>query len=168
MEEKLIDNQSDINPSGIPMFLKVLCILTFVGAGLAILSSLLNLLLYETLQSMFSSGPFVTREFSALGDILEETKKWNMINYALAGTGSVFGLIGALMMWKLRKIGFYLYVFGQVLALTGSVVVSIGMSKVDLPGPMGNSSPFIGMVFSFLICIAFVIMYGVNFKHLKN
>ncbi|MDP1802384.1 MAG: hypothetical protein Q8L81_13585, partial [Bacteroidota bacterium] len=60
-------------------------------------------------------------------------------------------LFGVIKMWKLQKIGFFLYV--------GATVVSIIMTIVY----SGFSSGMMSIVFGAL----FIVLYGLNLKHLK-
>jgi hypothetical protein len=60
------------------------------------------------------------------------------------------------MMWQLKKIGFYSYITGIVVGVLGPMVA--------LGGIMGWSSSA-GMGFFGLV---FIILYGVNLKHLTR
>ena len=165
MEElDIIDNDSNYGGAQkLPVFLKVLCILTFVGSGLGILGAFIGFLTsdmavesYELMQSMGGGG------FDVLGFDLEEMVKWQ--NYMNIGNlvGSVLCLMGALMMWKLKKVGFYLYLPGSIIPL---VVTGIGMQYV-FTGFMSGLGIF-SVVINGIFTAAFIIMYGVNFKHLR-
>jgi hypothetical protein len=59
------------------------------------------------------------------------------------------------MMWQLRKAGFYLYIAGILI----SVVMPIALFGGGLIGLMaGGISAFIGIIF--------IILYGVNMKYM--
>ena len=60
-------------------------------------------------------------------------------------------LYGAIMMWKLKKMGFYLYSGANVITL----VVPMIMASGKFP------------VFGLVITALFIILYGLNLKHLK-
>lgn len=161
MEIELIDKNEETNE--LPTFLKVLCILTFVGAGLTIIMSILftitiqmSLKLVESMDSIAGSSTGMVEVF-----------KWTIVSYILTGVGSLLGLVGALFMWKLKKIGFFIYLIGQIIPIIGVVLVYLAAMKTSF----GASSAFgnvITSAFYVLISIAFLIMYGVNLKHLKR
>ena len=78
--------------------------------------------------------------------------------YVLLGVGilgAVLCLIGAIMMWKQKKTGFYIYVVGEIVPPIISMVL-VGMGGMGALGVLG-----------FIVPIAFIIMYGVNLKHLS-
>ncbi len=90
-----------------PVFLTVLCILTFIGAGFAILSELVVLFL----PSSFMEGMQVQ-----FADMLGEEKAEEMVaSFVLQSrlapyqlVLSILSLTGAIMMFQLKRIGFYL------------------------------------------------------------
>ncbi len=114
-----------------PGFLTVLCILTFIGSGLGVLFSLLGIFGLGAMNSFLSNYGGVTAEAGMLKPIL-------MTIFSAAS------LYGAVMMWQLKKMGYYLYVAAQIL------IVAFGWSIMAL-------------VFALL----FIILYGLNFKHLQ-
>ncbi len=151
--------------NGIPMFLKVLCILTFVGAGIGLLSGIYSLLMNErSLQVLegMSNNPFGgTVDYTAY---IEKMRKWGVLVAILNIVANGLCLGGALMMWKLKKSGFYMYVVGQIVPF----IALYGL----LGGMMPNMGPMQGImvvaqVFGFIFPAAFVVMYGLNLKHLK-
>lgn len=113
-----------------PGFLTVLCILTFIGSGLSILFSLLGI---------FGIGA-LNNFASAYGVDSGETGVFKLILMVIFSGASLYG---AIMMWNLKKIGFYLYVAAQILM----VVFGFG---------------WIALFFAAL----FVVLYYLNLKHL--
>jgi asparagine N-glycosylation enzyme membrane subunit Stt3 len=62
---------------------------------------------------------------------------------------TLVGLFGVIKMWKLQKVGFYLYVATSVISLVMGIVYSgFGM-------------------FSLILTALFIVLYGLNLKHLK-
>ncbi|MFN6038665.1 MAG: hypothetical protein ACK452_09365, partial [Bacteroidota bacterium] len=59
-------------------------------------------------------------------------------------------LTGAIMVWKLKKLGFFLYVGGNIL-------------NIVLPLAFGLPFDILGTV----IVIIFIVLYFLNLKHLK-
>ncbi|MGV3630386.1 MAG: hypothetical protein ACO1O6_04240 [Bacteroidota bacterium] len=155
-------------PSGLPVFLKVLCILTFVGAGLYSLVYLFNMINFESsIKQLEASQEILSSTNNPFGDmsgLIAATKKWGMLSYILGFAGCILCLVGALMMWKLKKIGFYIYVAGQIIPFIGSFLM---MSASSGSGEFMGAVSTISVVFAILFSVAFIIMYGVNLKHLK-
>ncbi len=133
-----------------PVFLTVLCILSFIAAGFAIFGYIGVILLMgaatvaldgvsgldgmEGFDAVASAGPSVGMTWA----------------YIVVGFLTTIGaLVGVLKMWKLKKQGFMIY--------TGSTVVSIIMGIVY----SGFS------VFGVVISAAFIVMYYLNVKHME-
>ena len=133
-----------------PVFLTVLCILTFIGAGFAILSELVVLFL----PSSFMEGMQVQ-----FADMLGEEKAEEMVaSFVLQSrlapyqlVLSILSLTGANKMFQLKRIGFYLYTLAQVLL-------------VVLPGLIGGQWAILGAAFW---AILFIVLYAVNLKSMK-
>ncbi|MBL4862065.1 MAG: hypothetical protein JKY09_03490 [Crocinitomicaceae bacterium] len=148
-----------------PAFLTVLCILTFVGAGLGILGAVFGLVTSDMTERNLQMSAQLMDD-SPFGDFFgvnwEEMTRWqgyiNMANLI----GALLCLTGALMMWRLKKVGYYLYIPGCIIPL---VVSAVG-AQYMMSGMLAGMST-IGVVFAGMISLAFIIMYGVNLKHLK-
>ena len=154
----------------LPPFLKVLCILTFVGAGFGILGSIyamfmqdFTIRMLEGSNSAFQDNPFLSGFDNSA--YIETLKKWGQINNLLALLGSALCLVGALLMWKLKKNGFFIYLFGQIIPFIG-IYGLMGGAMPNSGGPLGGFAAA-GQVIAVIFPLAFVIMYGVNLKHLK-
>ncbi|MFN5417718.1 MAG: hypothetical protein ACK5B9_11725 [Flavobacteriia bacterium] len=165
--EDILDNSENENKGGLPMFLKVLCILTFVGAGLGILGSLWSIFTFESSMKTLElqRDLFAKNPMGDMSSIVEVTRKYGMFSYLMNLLGNSLCLVGALLMWKLKKIGFFTYIPGHIFPFAGSVVM---MSNMDggtnnMMGAISSISLIIAAIFS----IAFIIMYSVNYKHLK-
>jgi len=94
-----------------PTLLTVLCILTFIGSGLGLLAYLLLAALFGAMSDMLSSIP----GFSGLmtGGIA-----LFVIMFILA----FVSLFGAIKMWGLKKIGFYMYAAAQILMIIVPII----------------------------------------------
>ena len=105
------------------------------GAGSAMLSDILNSTM-ASLQATFVHA----REIAVVSLVL-----------------SVISLLGAILMFQLRRIGFYFYTAAQILAL------------FVLPYFAGFSMyVLIVMFFSGLISLLFIILYAVNLKYMTR
>lgn len=157
-EEIIEDVGGHASDGKLPQFLNVLTILTFIGSGLAILGGLYNLTTIDQqqanidlLNSMPSANIFGA-EFTQAAQVALDNI------YLLQSTGLIAALmciIGAFLMRKLNKTGFYLYLVASI----ASVAVPMAVVGFGLMGMM--------ILVGAVITIAFVIMYGVNFKYLK-
>lgn len=151
-----LDNTVEQNKR--PTFLTVLCILTFIGSGWGIISSLA---FQEPLMSEYAGYYY-----------------WVML---LLNVGT---LLGAIQMWQMKKMGLYIWTAAEVISvilmwvvvkgfvaeLTGAV--ETGDAEVDrlvtsaanetVAGAM-NFALILGSIFP----AAFVVMYWLNAKHLK-
>ena len=144
-----------------PTFLLVLCILTFIGSGWGTLSNLFSVftagLTDSSMQMEHYSSMLNSMDQGAgsavLSDILNSTMASLQATFVHAReiavvslVLSVISLLGAILMFQLRRLGFYLYTAAQILAL------------FVLPYFAGFSM-YVGMVmfFSGLICCQFEI-----------
>ncbi|MEA3480030.1 MAG: hypothetical protein U9R60_17745 [Bacteroidota bacterium] len=110
-----------------PDLLTILCILTFTGSGLAAFSFTMITMSYEESMQILESS-----DFNLPGmELLKNTKFGFFLTGAILYTVS---LIGAIQMWKLRKIGFHFYATAQVLLLILPLVYikSYGFQLFDI------------------------------------
>ena len=134
-----------------PILLKVLCILSWVGSGIQIIvSTLYSLFINEAVkQEMYSLLPNeeMVDMYKDIFNLMDKTSIWYFILY-LGNVAFVF------MMWNIKKMGFYGYVSVQLLIL----LVPYGVNPFD----------FNQLLVSSIFPLIFVVMYGMNLKHLKN
>lgn len=130
-EQNVQENAPSVEAKQRPTFLTVLCILTFIGSGLGVLFSLLGILGLGATNSFLSNYAGAAASSGMLKPIL-----------ILIFSGA--SLYGAIMMWSLKKMGYYLYVAAQIL------IVAFGFS-------------WIGLFFAAL----FIVLYGLNLKYLE-
>ncbi len=134
-------------PAGRTRLLSVLCILTFIGSGLNIISGL-------------AIGTFFS-DFVTVANDLAETYKLPGMEMITEGTPGFFFISallyagsvgGAIMMWNLRRTGFHLYTISQILLILAP------MYFFKLPGPS---------VLDLVLTGLFVILYSMNLKSMK-
>ncbi len=159
--EILEDTIDHGNNGSLPQFLNVLTILTFIGSGLTFVMAIYNLLTVEQQrQQIAETKALLGNSPIFMGtDIMKSAELALEHNTSLQGSAilaSLACLVGAYMMRKLQKNGFYLYIAGCVVA---TIVPILIMGA----GFMGGLPVIIGLIFT----MAFVIMYGVNAKYLK-
>lgn len=154
-----------------PVFITVLCILTFIGSGWGVVSESIKYFTADSqataisvakekvnadLQKNNDSGKgsqFAKKMMNSLNTSPENIKKG-----ALSSTlAAILCIAGAIMMWNLKKTGFYLYVAGTLVGIISPFVIFGGGNFIAI-----LSSALIGF-----IGLIFVILYGVNLKYMK-
>lgn len=156
-----------------PVFLKVLCMLTFIGSGYGIINSAITYFKANDISNI------VTQVKTKMNDDFKRKNRRNpdkviflnkIMNNASAlstpenlrktATGncitSVLCLLGAILMWHLQRIGFYIYVLGTIISIL-------------LPFYMFGSNFLTNISAGFLgfIGILFIIFYAMNIKSMK-
>ncbi len=178
MESNLSEFEEE--PVSRPTLLNVLCILTFIGSTWTILTNIWAYSTADKTAKIFSNirhnnipdsisksdsviykvgdkkrSMFGEKMMSSLSNLFTAEKiKENALGVIIT---AIFTLSGALLMWRMRRIGFYLYSTGVLLSiivpfyLFGNNLLAIGISSF---------SNFFGLVF--------VALYALNFKVLKK
>ena len=153
-----------------PTFLTVLCILTYVGVGLGIVMSVIAWWGMHAAQAMMDATTSMAEGMSeAAGsdmssmpgmseamDSANAAIKWANVTLIVSIVGNLLCLVGALQMWKLKKMGFYLYAVGEVAPVIATAVLLGG-------GAFGGMTLVMGAV----VPVLFVILYGLNLKHMN-
>lgn len=160
MEESTLENLEH-QPKKRPVFLTVLCILSFIGSGLAVISALPGLLFTNQTQTFYTLADSPLYRGGALPS-LEDFLFWTNVSNIVNILSALLGLAGALLMWRLKKSGFFLYAFSWLV----SVGVALVTTKIILAPFMGGLA-FAIVGLNVVIMIAFLIMYGVNLKHMN-
>jgi len=126
---------------GRPTFLTILCILTFIGSGLGVLSYLLLIV---------GAGAIM----SFLGSMGGATGGGGMAFMVISLVLALASLFGAIQMWKLKKMGFMLYAGANAVALI-------------LPYLFGTPFFLTAFMVGLLITGGFIVMYYLNVKHMS-
>lgn len=161
----------------ITTFLTVLCILTFVGSTFGILGGIYGYFTAkattsmvtqsrETMDSLIKDANIDSADIKPLklvtnlsntmskGYTVEKIRN-NSLFQILA---SIFCLGGALLMWKLKKSGYYSYLIGTLIGIIGPLAIFGIDNFLGIASSLGVA----------LVGIVFCILYGLNYKHLKN
>ncbi len=155
-----------------PVFLTVLCILTFIGSGWGVLSNLFSIFTADALNEshirmeQYSTlmGEMEGEELSSfwanfLSSSMEMAQIAMMHAREIATMQLVLGivsLLGAILMFRLSRLGFYLYVAAQVLMLFVFPYFA-GFSAVVLVSLFGSA----------LFTAVFIAMYAVNVRYMN-
>lgn len=135
--------------AGRPTFLTVICILSFIGIGFAVIGYLGAFALLGVAESAMSEMSDMAAEMGGTSSSASTGMIWA---YIIVGfITAIVSLLGVIQMWKLKKAGFMLYTGATVVALImGIVYAGIGASIVSI-----------------IISGAFIAMYGMNLKHMS-
>ena len=144
-------------------FLTVLCILTFLGSTMFIVqngylaihpeSQLKNMTNMEKGQTN-ASNPFVQKMMPALEEFKDFEKTRN--NATAGAISGIMTLVGAVLMFKQNKKGFYLYVAGCFLSIITPYIIYPDNMIIKM-----------GLAFTLFISIVFTIMYAFCLKEMR-
>jgi 1,4-dihydroxy-2-naphthoate octaprenyltransferase len=158
-----------------PLFLKVLCILTFIGSSYAIITSAVSYFNADTVANVLTStkeqmnkdlndkskttDPAGNGFANKVMDNMSVMSNPENLRKSSLGTiiSSVFCLIGAILMWRLNRTGFWLYTLGTII---GVIVPFYVFGNNFLTALSVGFASFIGVLF--------VIFYAMNLKSMKK
>jgi len=151
--ENYNDNYYDVNnpfepKKRRPVFLTVLCILTFIGSGINVLSYTAWALMGDSMASM--QMPFQMEQAQEMISRMTEVAAWKYGIIVLLYLGSIFG---AVMMLFMKKLGFHIYAVVQSILL---FLPSYFIFDHVVPD-----------IFSFIITATFIILYGIYYKKMS-
>ncbi len=128
-----------------PQLLSILCILTFIGSGFGVIGFLMVAINFEaTIEAL----KVLYAEMPEANFILEAPRDFFLVSFLL----SAFSLLGAVMMWNLRKIGFHIYTASQLIYLV-----------VPLIYFGGETNP----LFNIMLTALFVYLYARNLPFMR-
>lgn len=131
-----------------PVFLSVLCILTYIGSGLWIL-----IWSFSTMSTLAYFFYYFEPVFVIL---------FAVMYIGIIGLG-VLSLIGAIKMWQLKKVGFKLYMASWIIPLS---LIFIATAFNISTGARIDDSQFMLYGTTYLIGFTFMLMYGTMKKYL--
>lgn len=160
-------------PRGRTNFLTVLCVLTFVVSGYYFFKGVGGLIVgsqfsssdwagvSEGLEELMANADekpvaFMQKLLDAAGETVNAAMEHVV---ALGVTGlvvSLLSVLGAIMMWRLRKNGFYLYLIAKLIG----VIVPIMLIGVNI-----LTASYYG--FALFISIVMFILYGMNLRYMR-
>ena len=142
-----------------PMLLKVLCIISFIACGLTIAWDLIGTI------TSFMSSEILDGLFSNKN--LSESFQYGGANSARSLVTEIFSLLGVLMMWKLNRKGFYIYVVAELANYLCGVDFSLSWDAgidFDYSTFIAFAPVLIGLIFD----VAFFVLYGTQLKYMKR
>jgi hypothetical protein len=155
-----------------PVFLTILCIFTFIGSTLWIVWSTTNFITAQVTSEIERKEGLKNSDMG--GDISidksENRLRNNQFNetqafaepqklgkyFLLQGVSAVITLFGGIFMFRLKRVGFWGYLLGNIVSIVSPVLI-FGLNKTSA----ANSSLYFGF-----LGLLFVLMYAVNLKHM--
>ena len=131
-----------------PTLLSVLCILTFIGSGTNLFSSLLIFIFYPAFKTI---APEILKMFNITSG-LETILNVKPVFFLVSAIIYMVALFGAYNMWNLKKRGFHFYTIAQIM------IIILLMFFLKLPGP---SIPDV------IMSGIFITLYSINLKHMS-
>jgi hypothetical protein len=149
----------------LPDMLNVLTILTFIGCGTGLISSIYAFVnaqkSYDDMvkvQSNMENAPEIVKKMAGphMVELAEKSLENRIPILILSLVGYGLCVYGAIRMRKLKKEGFSFYALGEILPIIGGFIF-VGM------GLLGGFTLFVSLAFPAL----FLILYGTQLKHLS-
>ncbi|MFO7723293.1 MAG: hypothetical protein R6V49_08740 [Bacteroidales bacterium] len=148
-----------------PLFLTILCVLSFIGNGLMIMGVILGMIWMRVMRPVMEMAmeqepalqedPFLQ---SGFGQKIFELFDYFPTIYGIMLGAAVLNIFGVVLMWKLKKSGFYLYSITEMIPPIANIVI--------LAMVFGGFGVAMSLL-NFIIPLGFVIMYGLNLKHMR-
>ncbi|MES2762226.1 MAG: hypothetical protein V4677_08465 [Bacteroidota bacterium] len=173
MEENLILENNPVEQPKRSQFLKVLCILSFVMCGIMFLLSI-----WGIYQSTPEAQQKNIEQFRTINPEMADQMEDNMIemmNNPFAKIKPYLDLVylfisflGVMMMWNLKRTGFYVYAIAELLPYTGFLFLGSNALKM-MGGPGGSTTiAMVMMIIMVVLDLAFIIMYSRNLKEMNK
>jgi hypothetical protein len=163
-------------PAPRPSFLTWLCILTFIGSGWTIVSSVYTFVAGQRYANIVRQEKPIKNDSTYVdssGNVHNERRvfsekirasfskildKDNMRKFAIGNfIAALFTLTGALLMWRLNRTGFYIYILGVIIGL-GVPFLIFGNDLIAVGATSFNN--FFGIVF--------IALYALNLKAMNE
>jgi hypothetical protein len=157
-QQHLLDEMETSPVNKRPVFLTVICILTWVGSAGALCLYGYQFMLYNKMAKEMSklSGEFGGDQFSNLYNTL----LWSSLIGIIA---TVLCIAGSIVMFTRRKWGFYIYTVGEVVPLIAAAYITLSIG-----GGSRNLMSMSFMALSWIVPIGFIVMYALNMKHMRR
>ena len=144
-----------------PKIITVLCVLTMVGCCLSVIWDIYQY--YSITQSEVSLENMVKSKGDTYGlmtgiqEVIRKAIDHALLNLIIGILCSAICFYGVVQMWKLKKIGFFIYSFGEIAPAIAAFFLTGG----------GLLSGFL-LVSRLLFCIVWIVLYAINYKYLHN
>jgi len=127
-----------------PGLLTVVCILTYVGSGMNLISSIIIFLFFDAFK-VVAANLAKTLNLPGMDMLINGPS----VFFAVSALIYAIAITGALLMWQLRKVGFHVYTISQIIL----VIAPMYFFKLSGPGMM-----------DILLAGVFILLYSMNLK----
>jgi hypothetical protein len=163
------DNYTISNSNGVrSTFLTVICILTFLGSGWGVVRSVRDYFSADTVSEQAAArlekaqeriedrnAPAFVKQI--ISSVAQSTNPESIrLSSILQLISCLLTLTGGIMMFTLRKMGFYIYIAG--------IMISVGAPLITAKGLVA----IIAACLMALVGVVFIAMYGANLKDMKK
>ncbi|MCX7744785.1 MAG: hypothetical protein N2167_09520 [Flavobacteriales bacterium] len=138
-----------INVSALPQtptVIKVMLVLTYISFGFQFIALVIPWIMKDFFYELEAQG----QEMGQLLDMLENTQFMLVHLSAL-----MLGLLGAIILWKMKKAGLYLYLAAKIILLTDVYVFGI------------QSFSVVGFIWSFIIWAIWPVVFIIHYKQMN-
>ncbi len=164
MENPFNENKTTIRPT----FLTVLCVLTLIWNAIKFYQAIPNIFTPEKIMAskeqandmmmdMFEKYNIPEAETDKIGEL--QANIYNEQKLVTSGIAtllsSILLIVGAVLMWGLRKKGFWAYLAGNVVGILAPIII------------FGGQIGWTFGILSFVASAIFVGLYSANLKHLS-
>jgi hypothetical protein len=171
MENNLILEENSIEKPKRSQFLTVLCILSFVMCGLKLLTSVYSV--YQNSPANMQKSIEQVRDINPeMADQLEnnmiemETNTYLKLSPYFEIIYTLLSFFAVLMMWNLKKNGFYMYSIVEIIPYISLFFVST--KSISIPGLSSSSASSIMVISTFVMILIDLIFVYLYFRNLKN
>lgn len=173
MENTLDSNYMGSGPAKRPGYLTTICVLTWIWSAWTAIGSVSSIFgpsprenLNQMLTRAESMDGFMRRmmdkAIETMSNNIELLEKWSLPFNIITLLGAIACTYGAILMWRLRKSGFMIYVLGEWIPPVFSAAVL---------GPITFGSGTASIIFFVLglgVYLTFTLMYRANLKHMRG
>lgn len=171
-----MENQFEITTDNLsapkrPQFLTILCVLSFICVGLVIVMTVFGIIMNtperraQQVEQMRQISPAQAEQLE-IAFAEQESSTMAKIQPYLSILFEIISLLGVIQMFNLKRIGFYIYAAVELLPYS-LLLFSKGGVSLQMGG-LGETAAMVAIAVFVLFDIAFVVMYGLNLKHLKK
>lgn len=180
-ESASVDNPFERNSR--PTFLTVICILSFIGVGIMLISSLMNMKeafmtpdemiaeMYDKFEKIAEMNPqFADMLTDEMLNEFIEVQQYSKANWIVGIIGNILTLAGCIMMWRLSKKGFYIYVIAEIIPFAISAAFFGGVKAMNAMMVMmgfGENMGYTIIGVMLFFDLLFVVFYALNLKSMK-
>lgn len=155
-----------------PQFLQVLCILSFIACGIMLLFGLYGL------KNLFMTPEQIVDEMSSrmMQQMPSDSYDQMIANLQYKNISAVCGVLfpllsltGVILMWNLKKKGFYIYTAAELLPYVVMLATTGTNGITAASGLMQNFQSVIYVVMGLVVLfdLLFIVLYALNLKHMS-